>query len=119
MENLSFFIFLIDTVGKICYNKQWIIIPRTQMGETYKYVEEGVFMSKRIRTIILCTVAVIAMFIPTYIAIANYATLGSWQNTLTGDTTVITVKNEDGGIVFSGSGGADDVIEDICTAEYN
>ena len=88
-------------------------------GETYKYVEEGVFMSKRIRTIILCTVAVIAMFIPTYIAIANYATLGSWQNTLTGDTTVITVKNEDGGIVFSGSGGADDVIEDICTAEYN
>jgi murein DD-endopeptidase MepM/ murein hydrolase activator NlpD len=62
-------------------------------------------MSKRIRTIILCTVAVIAMFIPTYIAIANYATLGSWQNTLTGDMTVITVKNEDGGIVFSGRAG--------------
>lgn len=62
-------------------------------------------MSGRIKNIILGIVAVIAMFIPTYIAIANYATLGSWQNTLTGETTVITVKNEDGGVVFSGTAG--------------
>ena len=62
-------------------------------------------MSKRIKNIILGTIAAIAMFIPTYIAIANYATLGSWQNTLTGETTVITVKNEDGATVFSGTAG--------------
>jgi hypothetical protein len=50
-------------------------------------------MSKRIKNIILGTIAAIAMFIPTYIAIANYATLGPWQKPRTGETTVITVKD--------------------------
>ena len=62
-------------------------------------------MSTRIQKIIWTTIAAIAMLIPTYIAIANYATLGSWQNTLTGETTVITVKNEQGVNVFGGKAG--------------
>ena len=62
-------------------------------------------MSNRLQKIIWTAVAVIAMLIPTYIAIANYATLGSWQNTLTGETTVITVKNEEGATVFDGVAG--------------
>lgn len=62
-------------------------------------------MSKKTKKIILGTLAVIAMLIPTYIAIANYTLLGSWQNTLTGDTTVITVKNDEGATVFSGTAG--------------
>ena len=62
-------------------------------------------MSNRMQKILWTAVAVVAMLIPTYIAIANYATLGSWQNTLTGETTVITVKNEDGATVFDGVAG--------------
>ena len=63
-------------------------------------------MSKRVKKIILGTVAALAMLIPTYIAIANYAILGSWQNTLLGDSTEIRVKEgTDGVTVFKGTAG--------------
>ena len=63
-------------------------------------------MSKRVKKIILGTVAALAMLIPTYIAIANYAVLGSWQNTLLGDSTVIHVKEgTDGATVYQGTAG--------------
>ncbi len=63
-------------------------------------------MSKRVKQIILGTVAALAMLIPTYIAIANYAVLGSWENTLLGDNTVIHVKEgTDGVTVFKGTAG--------------
>ena len=62
-------------------------------------------MSARIKKILLTAVMVVIIFIPTYIAIANYANLGSWQNTLTGENTAITVQNEDGITVFDGTAG--------------
>lgn len=64
-------------------------------------------MFKRIKKIILGTLAVLLMFTPLYIAVANYMSLGNWQNTLTGETTVITVKNADGATVFGGEAGMD------------
>ena len=62
-------------------------------------------MSSRTKIILLDIIIAIAIFIPTYIAIANYASLGSWQNTLTGEDTVITVQNEEGVTVFDGTAG--------------
>lgn len=62
-------------------------------------------MSARIKKILLTALTVIVIFIPTYIAIANYANLGSWQNTLTGENTVISVQNEEGVTVFDGTAG--------------
>ncbi len=73
-------------------------------------------MSKPLKKIILGVLAVLAMFIPTYIAIANYAALGSWQSGLTDKATVITVqKGLNGPTVFSGSAG-EDVNRDIAGA---
>ena len=62
-------------------------------------------MSKRSKTILLGALAAVAMLIPTYIAIANYAVLGSWQNTLTGPSAVLTVQDDEGATVFSGTAG--------------
>lgn len=68
-------------------------------------------MSKHVRNVILGTLAVLAMFIPTYIAIANYAAMGNWQSTLKGDTTVITAQDAAGKEVFRGSAGEENNME--------
>ena len=62
-------------------------------------------MSQRIKSVLFTIAALLAIFIPTYIAIANYAIVGSWQNTLTGDQTALTIKDSEGSTVFNGKAG--------------
>jgi len=67
-------------------------------------------MSQRIKSVCILIAALLAIFIPTYIAIANYAVLGSWQNTLTGDQTALTVCDSEGNTVFSGKEGEENTL---------
>lgn len=62
-------------------------------------------MSIRLKNVLVGVLAAVVIFIPTYIAITNYAVLGSWQNSLTGSSTAMKVTNEDGATVFSGNAG--------------
>ena len=62
-------------------------------------------MTMRIVRLILTALIVLALFIPSYIAIANYSILGSWQNTLTEESSVLTVSDKDGVTVFRGVAG--------------
>ena len=67
-------------------------------------------MSQRIKTVLVGILAAVAIFIPTYIAIANYASLGSWQNTLTGENTALTIQDEKGQSVFEGKAGEENTL---------
>lgn len=63
-------------------------------------------MSKSVKLILRYALTALVMLIPTYIAIANYAVLGSWQNTLLSDGTVIRIQEgTDGALVFKGTEG--------------
>ena len=67
-------------------------------------------MSQRSRSVLVGILAAVAILIPTYIAIANYAILGSWQNTLVSEDTALVIRDKKDSTVFEGKAGEENTL---------
>jgi 1-acyl-sn-glycerol-3-phosphate acyltransferase len=67
-------------------------------------------MSQRIKSVLVGILAAVAILIPTYIAIANYAILGSWQNTLVSEDTALVIRDKKDSTVFEGKAGEENTL---------
>ena len=67
-------------------------------------------MSQRSKSVLVGILAAVAILIPTYIAIANYAILGSWQNTLVSEDTALVIRDKQDSTVFEGKAGEENTL---------